>query len=129
MSAIVFRPRKSRRSARGFTTAPESMCEPGALPFSRTATGTSPGLTAIGLSAALPLAHELRQLRHDRVQVADDAEVGVLEDRRVRVLVDGDDHVRGLHPDLVLDRAGDTARDVELGRDRLAGLADLRRVR
>ena len=32
-------------------------------------------------------------------------------------------------PDLVLDRAGDAERDVELRRDRLARLADLRRVR
>ena len=30
------------RSARGLTTAPESRCEPGCLPFSSTATGTSP---------------------------------------------------------------------------------------
>ena len=72
---------------------------------------------------------ELGQLRDDLVQVADDAEVGVLEDRRVRVLVDRDDQARALHPDLVLDRAGDADRDVELRRDGLAGLADLRRVR
>ena len=31
-------------------------------------------------------------------------------------------------PDLVLDRAGDPRREVQLRRDRLAGLADLRRV-
>src|SRR5205807_2825933 len=48
---------------------------------------------------------------------------------RVRVLVDGDDHVRALHADLVLDRARDAARDVELRRDAPAGLTDLRRVR
>ena len=35
------------------------------------------------------------------------AEVGELEDRRVRVLVDRDDVLRVLHADLVLDRAGD----------------------
>src|SRR5205085_11203776 len=46
-----------------------------------------------------------------------------------RILVDRDDHVRALHPHLVLDRAGDPARDVELGRDAPARLADLRRVR
>ena len=33
---------KRRRSARGFTTAPESRCDPGWRPFSTTATGTSP---------------------------------------------------------------------------------------
>ena len=45
------------------------------------------------------------------------------------VLVDRDDHVRALHADLVLDRAGDAERDVELRRHRLAGLADLGGVR
>ena len=44
------------------------------------------------------------------MQVADDAEVAELEDRRVRVLVDRDDHARALHADLVLDRARDAAR-------------------
>ena len=71
----------------------------------------------------------LGQLGQDLVQVADDPEVGELEDRRVRVLVDRDDVLRGLHPDLVLDRAGDPGREVQLRRDGLAGLADLRRVR
>src|SRR5829696_8380354 len=75
------------------------------------------------------LADELGQLRDDLVQVADDAEVRVLEDRRVRVFVDRDDDPGGLHAHLVLDRTGDSARDVELRRDRLAGLADLSRVR
>src|SRR5687767_11775238 len=42
MSPSVSRPLKSWRSGRGFTTAPERRCEPGCLPFSRTATGTSP---------------------------------------------------------------------------------------
>src|SRR5205823_1682790 len=88
-----------------------------------------PGTRSVATLAALALADELRQLRHDLVQVADDAEVGELEDGRVRVLVDGDDRLRALHADLVLDRAGDADRDVELRRDVLAGLADLRRVR
>ena len=47
MSSIVSRSRKRRRSARGLTTAPERRCEPGALPFSTTATGTSPSRSAI----------------------------------------------------------------------------------
>jgi hypothetical protein len=63
------------------------------------------------------------------VHVADDGEVGVFEDRRVGILVDGDDGARALHPDLVLDRARDPARDIELRRDRLPGLADLGGVR
>ena len=176
------RPLNSRCRPRGLTTAPESRCEPGAFPFSSTATGTSPSRSAAPgsppaswpsrIAAASPAgpapttrkptsirsstgsvgagsppptttaaesrpagrsrpprADELGQLRHDLVQVADDAEVGELEDRRVRILVDRDDHARALHPDLVLDRARDPDRDVELRRDGLAGLADLRRVR
>src|ERR1700729_3672622 len=80
-------------------------------------------------SAALLGLDRVGQLGHDLVQVADDPEVGELEDRRVRVLVDRDDVLRGLHPDLVLDRAGDPGREVELGRHRLARLADLGGVR
>ena len=70
-----------------------------------------------------------RRASGDLVQIADDAEVGEVEDRRVRVLVDRDDRAGVLHADLVLDRAGDPERDVELRRDRLPGLADLRRIR
>src|SRR5919201_1777812 len=80
--------------------------------------------SAIALGALLGL-HRLGQLGHDLVQVTDDAEVGELEDRRVRVLVDRDDVLRVLHAHLVLDGAGDARGEVELGRHRLAGLADL----
>jgi len=48
-------------------------------------------------------------------EIADDPEVGVLEDRGVGVLVDRDDVLRGLKADLVLDRARDPGREVELG--------------
>src|SRR3712207_8262434 len=41
------------------------------------------------------------------------------EDRGVGVLVDGHDVLRALHADLVLDRAGDAGRQVELRGDRL----------
>src|SRR3954447_23864908 len=74
------------------------------------------------------LADELGQLGHDLVPVADHSEVAELEDRRVRILVDRDDRAGALHADLVLDRARDAERDVELRRDGLAGLADLRGV-
>ena len=43
----------------------------------------------------------------------------------VRVAVDRDDRRRRLHAHLVLDRAADAEREVELGLDDLAGLADL----
>src|SRR5688572_15117609 len=173
--------------ADGSIIAPDIRCEPGPLPFSTSATGTSPsrsisfssseiscmsriahdspagpppaittptsirsssgsvgavtnsspestpgrnsaGVVAIGGSAALLGLDRLGQLGDDLVQVAHDAEVGELEDRRVRVLVDRDDVLRRLHADLVLDRAGDPHREVELRRDRLARLADLARV-
>src|SRR3954447_15001808 len=84
-----------------------------------------PWLPVLAMSAALPGLHRRGELREDLVQVADDAEVGELEDRGVGVLVDRDDVLRGLHADLVLDRAGDPGREVELRRDGLAGLADL----
>src|SRR3954469_7610144 len=83
---------------------------------------------AIG-SATLPRLHGLGELRDDLVEVAHDAEVGELEDRGVAVLVDGHDVLRGLHADLVLDRAGDAGREVELRGDGLARLPALRGVR
>src|SRR4051812_3501725 len=73
--------------------------------------------------------HGLRQLRHDLVEIADDAEVGELEDRGVGVLVDRHDVLGALHAHLVLDRAGDAGGEVELRRDGLARLADLGGVR
>ena len=46
------RPLKSRWRPRGLTTAPESRCEPGCLPFSSTATGTSPSRSAVSGSSS-----------------------------------------------------------------------------
>src|SRR5258706_7229309 len=65
----------------------------------------------------------------DVEQVADHDEVGELGDRRVGVAIDGHDRAGRLHPDLVLDRAGDPEREIERGLDDLAGLADLLGVR
>ena len=50
-------------------------------------------------------------------------------DRGVRVAVDDDDRLGGLHPDPVLHRARDAQPEVQRGLDDLAGLADLARVR
>ena len=58
-------------------------------------------------------------------RVADDAEMGEVEDRRVLVGVDRDDQVGALDADAMLDGAGDAGGDVELRPDGLAGLADL----
>ena len=46
IASVRTRPSKSVRSETGFTTAPESRCDPGCLPFSSTATGTSPSRSA-----------------------------------------------------------------------------------
>src|SRR5438093_5075768 len=70
-----------------------------------------------------------RELRHDLEEIGDDSEVGDLEDRRLRVLVHGDDDFRGPHPCQVLDRARDAEAEIELRRDGPAGLADLESVR
>src|SRR5687768_492357 len=63
--------------------------------------GKSIGATPMGASAALLRLHGVGQLGQDLVQVAHDPEVGELEDRRVLVLVDRDNVLRGLHADLV----------------------------
>src|SRR5687767_9459818 len=113
----------SRRSSSGSVGGPTTSSGSNGGGNFAGATAMVPG------SAALLGLHGLGQLGQDLVQVADDPEVAELEDRRVRVLVDRDDVLRGLHADLVLDRAGDAGREVELGRDGLAGLPDLARVR
>src|SRR5215218_4103635 len=87
-----------------------------------------PSFSGASSGAALR-SDQFRQLGHYLMHVSDDAEIGVLEDRGIRILVDGDDRARALHADLVLDRPGDPAGDVELRRDGLACLADLARVR
>src|SRR5918995_59726 len=112
------RPRSARLPDRSAGRSP---------PTARTAAGSPPGERRPCSRPASP--DELGQLRHDRVQVADDAEIGELEDGRVGVLVDRDDRLRALHPDLVLDRARDPAGDVERRRDGLPRLTDLRGVR
>lgn len=62
---------------------------------------------------------------HDLEEIADEAVVRDLEDRRLLVLIDGDDDLRVLHAGQVLDRAGNADGDVELRRHDLAGLAHL----
>ena len=66
--------------------------------------------------------------RQDLVHVAHDAEVGHREDRRLGILVDGDDVLRALHAHQVLGGAGDARGDVHRRLHDLAGLAHLVRV-
>jgi len=61
----------------------------------------------------------------DVEEVVDDRVVGDVHDRRVGVRVDRDDRIGALHAGDVLDCAGDTDGDVDVGRDDLPGLADL----
>ena len=78
------------------------------------------------LSADSTLALDrLDELRDDDIEVADDAVVCDLEDRRVLVGVDGDDLLRVLHAGEVLHRTGDAAADHQRRTDRHARLADL----
>jgi hypothetical protein len=72
-----------------------------------------------------PLVDLVGQLRDDRGQVTDDAQVSYVEDRGLGVLADGHDGLRRLHPGPVLDGTGNADRQVELGRDGLARLPDL----
>src|SRR5450759_1059628 len=73
----------------------------------------------------LQLFRRFRHRGHDLEKVAHDAVGRDLEDRRLGILVDGHDDLRRAHAREVLDRAGDTARDVEGRRDDLAGLPHL----
>src|SRR5690606_33787934 len=74
---------------------------------------------------SLELAFKLGQ---DFKEVADQSVVGDLEDRRIGILVDGDDVAGILHAGQVLDGSGDAAGDIEIGSDHLAGLPDLQLV-
>src|SRR4051812_22778745 len=81
---------------------------------------------AASLARGGPFSSELlSQFRDDFEQVAHEADVRHLKDRRLLVLVDGDDGLGVLHSGEVLDRARNADGNVEVGGDDLAGLADL----
>src|SRR6516164_4543300 len=69
------------------------------------------------------------ELRQRLVEIGHEAVIGNLKDRCVRVLVDGHDNLGILHAGKMLDRARYADRNVEFGRDDLAGLAHLPVVR
>src|SRR5215472_534032 len=71
------------------------------------------------------LAELLGKLRQRLEQIGNEAVIRDLKDRRLLVLVDGDDHLGVLHAGEMLDGTGDADRDIELGRHDLAGLAHL----
>ncbi len=81
---------------------------------------------AMAISSFTDQAFQLLDDERDYLEkVPDDAVVGHLEDGGVRVIVDGDDAVRGLHAGQVLDGPRDAAGDVEPRANGLAGLAHL----
>ena len=79
-----------------------------------------------GTDAGMSLAQRLDQFGENLEQVTDEAVIGDLKDRRLFILVDGDDDFAVLHAGEMLDGAGNADRDVQLRRDDLAGLPDLR---
>src|SRR5215813_9860178 len=79
--------------------------------------------------SALGSANRFDELWDDLIQVAYQGVSRHLKDRRVGVFVNRDDDPRILDAGQVLNRAGDSKRDVQLGRDDLAGLSDLIIVR
>src|SRR5262249_50169398 len=81
------------------------------------------------LLLALPGFDRLGQLGQDLQRVADDAQVGHLQDWRVTILVDGDDHLRTLHAHRMLHGAGDSGRYVHARPDGLTCLTHLHGVR
>ena len=56
-------------------------------------------------SRAFALFDLLDQLRHNLENIADNPQIGKLEDRRLRILVDRNDRFRALHAGEMLDRA------------------------
>jgi hypothetical protein len=68
-------------------------------------------------------------LRHDLEQIADEPDIGDLEDRCLRILVDRNDRAGILDAGEMLDGARNADGHVELRRDDLAGLPHLQLVR
>src|SRR4030042_750213 len=67
----------------------------------------------------------LLQHGDDSKKITDNAISGNFKDRSLRVFVDGDNDIRCLHPSLMLNRARDSAGNVDLGPDRTASLSNL----
>src|SRR5437773_12107392 len=77
------------------------------------------------ISLGFELPDFLRQGRHNREQVPDDTVVCQLEDRSIRVFVNGNDILRRRHSSKVLNGSTDAARNVQRRRYGLACLTYL----
>src|SRR5438445_9162264 len=77
------------------------------------------------LVVLLRLAHRFGERRNYLEHIADDSVVRNFEDRRVLVLIDGDDRLRGAHACQMLYRSRDSDGDVKLGAHQPPGLSDL----
>src|SRR6476620_11580838 len=83
------------------------------------------GAPAPSKTSALNLSELVRKLRQRGIEVRHQAVIGDLEDRRLLVLVDSNNHLGIFHPGEMLDGARYADRDVEFRRHDLAGLPDL----
>lgn len=61
------------------------------------------------------------QGRDDFVDIAHQAVIGIIENRRVFIFVDGDDHFGAIAADHMLDLPGNPQRQVEIGFQQYAG--------
>ena len=84
-------------------------------------TGNPKNLSVYYFNSALNLA--VRAGNHLE-NIANNAIIGNLKDRRVLIAVHRHNRARGLHPDNMLNRAGNTAGDIQLGIDSFAGMSD-----
>src|SRR3954447_21776601 len=85
--------------------------------------------SAVVQRSALDLGQFGLKLGHCLIEVRDQAIIRDLEDRRLFVLIDSNNHLGVFHPGEMLNRTGNSDRDIEFRRHHLAGLADLPVVR
>src|SRR5436190_9810398 len=106
-------------------TARALRARPPNLPSPDIDTGRSAVIRPVQSSLLSELGQCFREFRNRLVEIGNQAVIGDLEDRRVFILVDGDDHLGVLHAGEMLDRAGNADGDIKLRGHHLAGLADL----
>src|SRR5258705_5270196 len=92
-------------------------------------TGRSPLPRLFQSSLLSEFAERFGQFGNRLIEIGDQTVIGDLEDRRILVLVDRDDHLGVLHAGEMLNRAGNTDGDIQFGRNHLAGLPNLPVIR